>query len=295
MTEPGRLFCFGLGYSAGVLARRLRAEGWPVAGTSREAAARADLAAQGIAAQAFDREMPLADPAAVLAGSSHVLLSIPPDTDGDPVFDRHADDLAALPTLRWLGYLSTTGVYGDHGGGWVDEATPTAPVNTRGAWRVRAETAWLDLWRGRGLPVHIFRLAGIYGPGRNQFEALRRGTARRIVKPGQVFSRIHVDDLGSVLRASMARPDPGAVYNVCDDEAAPPQDVVAHAAALLNIEPPPEIPFDQAELSAMGRSFYGENKRVRNDRIKHDLGVGLRYPSFREGLAAILAAEDAAR
>ena len=196
-----------------------------------------------------------------------------------------------MPSLVWLGYLSTTGVYGDRSGGWVDEESELHPSGERGRRRVAAEAGWLDLWRRSGAPVHVFRLAAIYGPGRSPIEALRVGTAKRIAKPGQVFSRIHVEDLASVLAASIARPQPGAVYNVCDDEAAPPEAVVAYAAGLLGIAPPPLVPFEEAGLSAMARSFYDDNKRVSNARIKSELGVTLRYPTYREGLAAILRAE----
>jgi nucleoside-diphosphate-sugar epimerase len=193
--------------------------------------------------------------------------------------------------FRWVGYLSTTGVYGDRRGGWVDEADLRDASTARGRARVAAEDAWLALQRDHGLPVHLFRLAGIYGPGRGPFEKVRDGTARRIVKPGQVFSRIHVDDIAATLRASIARPNPGAAYNVCDDEPAPPEDVLAFAADLLGLPPPPEVPYDAAEMTAMARSFYAESKRVSNRRIKDELGVVLRWPTYREGLRALLAAE----
>jgi nucleoside-diphosphate-sugar epimerase len=239
----------------------------------------------------FDRDHPL-NPA-LFAGITHILLSVPPDEAGDPVFDRHRDDIAGLPDLAWLGYLSTTGVYGDRDGGWVDESAELRPTGERGRRRVAAETAWRDLWRERGVPVHIFRLAGIYGSGRSPFDALRAGTARRIDKPGQVFSRIHVDDLASVLLASIARLRPGAVYNVCDDEPASPTEVIDHAAALLGIPVPPLVPFEAAELSPMARSFYADNKRVSNTLIKAELGVSLRFQSYRDGLVEILAEERA--
>ena len=187
---------------------------------------------------------------------------------GDPALDRHADDIAAIPGLAWLGYLSTTGVYGDRAGGWVDENSELRPSGPRGQRRVAAEAGWQGLWRRRGVPVHIFRLAAIYGPGRSPFDALRAGTARRIAKPGQVFSRIHVDDLAGVLVASIARPRPGAIYNVCDDEPAAPEAVVAHAASLLGLPAPPLVPFEAAGLSPMARSFYDDNKRVSNALIK---------------------------
>jgi nucleoside-diphosphate-sugar epimerase len=283
MVSQEKLFCFGLGYSAQVLAQRLSALGWIITGTSRDGNG---------GTLPFDRQHPLRGPGEEMAGTSHLLLSVPPDGDGDPVLASHGDDIAKLKDLRWLGYLSTTGVYGDHGGGWVDEATPTAPagqLNRRSQWRVAAEQAWLEWAAGLGLPMHIFRLAGIYGPGRSALDNLRQGKARRIIKPGHVFSRIHVDDLATVLQASMAHPNPGAIYNVCDDEAAPPQDVIAHAAQLLGQTVPPDVPYDAADLSPMAASFYKDNKRVRNDRIKRELGVRLRYPNYRVGLAALLA------
>lgn len=285
MTAP-RLFCFGLGYSALALARRVRAAGWRVAGTCRGEARRAELAAGGIEAFLFDRGRPLDDPRAALAGTTHLLASVPPDPAGDPVLDHHAGDLRQLRGIAWAGYLSTTGVYGDRQGGWVDEQSALAPTGERGSRRLAAERAWLAL----GLPVHVFRLAGIYGPGRSALEAVRSGTARRIDKPGQVFSRIHVEDIAQVLLASIARPNPGAAYNVCDDDPAPPAAVIAEACRLLGAPLPPLEPFEQAQasMSAMARSFYADSKRVRNDRIKTELGVVLAYPSYRDGLRALL-------
>lgn len=287
MTEDPMLYCFGFGYSAGRLARRLGMAGSAgegrVAGTGRSGGVR-----RGIALDPFSRDEPLADPAGRLAGATHILVSIPPDAAGDPVADRHGVVLAALPRLRWLGYLSTTGVYGDTGGAWVDETAPLAPGTERAARRAAAERAWLGLWRDRGLPAHVFRLPGIYGPGRSAIDQLRAGTARRIDKPGHVFSRIHVDDLAATLQASMEAPDPGQVYNVADDAPASQAEVVAHAAALLGIDPPPLVPADHPSLSAMARSFYAECRRVSNAKIKEKLGVRLRYPSYREGLASIL-------
>lgn len=272
------LLSFGHGYSARALAAALP-DGWQVIGTTRDPAK--------AAADPVLRVWPSTDLAPEIAMASHVLLSIAPDAEGDPVFRALGPALAAAPHLVWVGYLSTTGVYGDHGGGWVDEDTPLAPATRRGEMRVLAERQWQSL----GLPLHIFRLAGIYGPGRGPFAKVRAGSARRIVKPGQVFSRTHVADIAQVLAASIARPDPGAIYNVCDDDPAPPQDVIAHAARLLGLPVPPAIPFDQADLSPMAASFYAESKRVRNDRIKSDLGVRLHYPTYREGLAALLTDE----
>lgn len=287
-----RLFCFGLGYTAGFLARALAAEGWHIAGTSRDDASCRRLAGEGFAMHPLAPGRPLADPAAALAGTTHLLASVPPDASGDPVLAAHAADIVALGRLRWVGYLSTTGVYGDRGGAWVDETDALAPSGERGRRRVAAEAQWLLLHRAHGLPVHIFRLAGIYGPGRSALDTVREGRAQRIDKPAQVFSRIHVVDIVQVLRASMARPAPGAIYNVCDDDPAPPQAVIAHACELLDVPPPPLVPFDAALLSPMARSFYDDNKRVQNRRIKEELGVRLRYPSYKEGLKAILAGAE---
>ena len=287
---PPSLFCFGLGYTAGYLAQALKAEGWRVLGTGRTADARREMVAEGIEMRVFDRAHPLADVCTLLAGTTHLLSSVPPDEAGDPVLDLHREDIAAAPELRWIGYLSTTGVYGDRAGGWVDETAPLLPTGERGRRRVAAEAQWLELQRRHGSPVHIFRLAGIYGPGRSALDTVRSGHAQRVVKPGQVFSRIHVADIARVLRASIARPAPGAIYNVCDDDPAPPDEVIAFACDLLGVRPPPPVPIEQAQLSEMARSFYADNKRVSNRRIKEELGVSLLYPSYRDGLAALLKA-----
>lgn len=281
-----RLYIFGIGYTGEALARAALAGGWQVAGTSRSASKCAALRARGIAAVPFDRTQALDEDA--LAGTTHLLSSVPPDETGDPVLDQAGAALARLGRLSWQGYLSTTGVYGDRAGGWVDENSDLRPAGERGRRRVAAEQGWLDLGRRTGTPTHLFRLPGIYGPGRSPLDDLKAGTARRIDKPGQVFSRIHVDDLVRVLQASMAKPDPGAAYNVTDDEAAPSSEVVEFAAGLLGVEPPPLIPFGEAKLSPMAASFYAESKRVRNDRIKQELGVTLSYPTYREGLRAII-------
>jgi nucleoside-diphosphate-sugar epimerase len=269
---------------------RILGPDWSITGTSRDAEPRAASRGANFRWLRFDRDHPL-EPV-VFAGVTHVLVSVPPDEAGDPVLDRHRDDIAALSGLAWLGYLSTTGVYGNCDGGWVDETSALSPSGARGRHRVAAEAAWRDLWRDRGLPVHVFRLAGIYGPGRSPFDALRAGTAKRIDKPGQLFSRTHVDDIANVLMASIARPRPGAVYNVCDDEPAASADVITHAAELLGMPAPPLVPFEAAGLSPMARSFYDDSKRVSNALIKSGLGVSLRYPGYRDGLAAILAAES---
>jgi nucleoside-diphosphate-sugar epimerase len=283
------LFSFGFGYTALTLAHRLAEMGWVASGTYRTVEKAAALREAGFRAHVFDRDRPLSEKP--LSDVTHLLASVPPDATGDPVLAVHGDRIAALPGLSWVGYLSTTGVYGDRAGEWVDESAALLPTGERSRRRVAAETGWLELRRNSGVPVHIFRLAGIYGPGRSPFDALRAGTAKRIHKPGQVFSRIHVDDLASVLIASMKRPRPGAIYNVCDDDPAPPEAVVAHAATLLGIPPPPLVALEAAGLSSMARSFYDDNKRVSNRLIKTELGATLRYPNYRAGLAAILADE----
>ena len=281
------LLSIGHGYSARALARRLRGEGWRIIGTTRSAESARRLAAEGVEARVW----PGQDLGPALAEATHLLSSVAPGPDGDPVLAALGPAIAeAAPGLDWAGYLSTTGVYGDQGGDWVDETSPVAPSTERGRRRAEAEASWRAI---PGLPIHVFRLAGIYGPGRSAFDRLRAGTARRIVKPGQVFSRIHVDDIAQVLAASIARPNPGAVYNVCDDLPAPPEDVIEHAARLLGLPVPPAIPFEEADLSPMAASFYAESKRVRNDRIKEELGVALIHPDYRAGLRALLEAEQA--
>lgn len=280
------LLCIGTGYSAQALARRLLPEGWRVIGTTRSAEK-----AQVLAAEAIEpRIWPGYGPLPALAEASHLLISVAPGPEGDPVLAALGAQIAAQASrFDWVGYLSTTGVYGDHQGGWVDEGTPLMPSTERGRQRQRAEAAWAAI---PGLPLQIFRLAGIYGPGRGPFAKVRAGTARRIVKPGQVFSRVHAEDIAQVLAASIARPNPGAIYNVCDDDPAPPEAVIAHAAELLGLPLPPAEDFATAEMTPMARSFYAESKRVRNDRIKRELGVTLIYPDYRAGLAALLAEEQ---
>lgn len=291
IASDKRLFCFGLGSSALALSALLKAEGWRIAGTCRSAEKAAALAARGIDTYRFDGEAPMPDVAAALAGTTHLLISAPPGAAGDPVLRHHAADIASLSSLQWLGYLSTTGVYGDRQGAWVDESAPLEPSGERGQRRVAAEAGWLELWRRHGLAVHLFRLAGIYGPDSNALATVRAGKAQRVDKPGQVFSRIHVADIAQVLRASMAKPNPGAAYNVCDDNPAAPEEVIRYACELLGVTPPPLVPFEAAQLSPMARSFYDDNKRVSNDRIKTELGVVLTYPDYKAGLQAILKAE----
>ncbi len=297
MTQENRLFCFGYGYSCDYLGHALQEEQargglrWHISGTTRDMDKQEALRARGVDAHIFDYQHPLNNPQAFLKGATHLLISTPPGDDGDPAFLMHADDILDLTSLQWVGYLSTTGVYGDRDGGWVDENSDITPNSQRGTRRAKAEAQWMSLCHARGLPVHVFRLAGIYGPGRSALDSIRAGVARRIDKPGHAFSRIHVEDIVQVLRASMERPNPGAVYNVCDDVPAPSHEVIDYACQLLRRPSPPLIPFVTAGLSPMGISFYSDNKRVRNDRIKTELGVTLRYPDYRAGLQGCLEAE----
>ena len=288
-----QLFCFGLGYSARVIARKLIEQGWRVAATTRDAEKADALRGDGITPYRFNDAQGLSNLAEAMEGVTHLLSSIPPDAQGDPAILRHGRALAEVfkgSALRWVGYLSTIGVYGDHQGRWIDEDCPVTPLSRESRQRVRAEEQWREFGRSVGVPAHLFRLPGIYGPGgRSQIDALRAGRARRIVKPGQVFNRIHVDDLADVVIASMQRPGGSSVFNVTDDAPAPANEVVAYAARLLGIDPPPEVAFEDADLPPFALHFYAECKRVRNDRIKEELGVKLRYPTYREGLAAILA------
>ena len=279
-----KLLSFGHGYSAQALVKLLPAD-WTVVGTTRKTEKFDLLENQGVT----PIQWPGSDLSNHINTATHVLISAAPDADGDPVLREWRDLIAArADQFDWVGYLSTTGVYGDHNGDWVDESAPLTPVTKRGQMRVSAEADWRSL----GLPLHIFRLAGIYGPGRGPFSKVRNGTARRIIKSGQVFSRTHVDDIARVLWASINRPNPGAAYNVCDNDPAPPQDVIEYAAELLGLPIPPAEDFETAEMTPMARSFYAESKKVKNDRIKDELGVELLYPDYRSGLRALLAAEN---
>lgn len=284
-ATPFQLFVFGCGYSARVYVDRLSPEA--ISGvTTRSPEKARELATAGLRPFLFDAEAPLADGMeAALGETTHLLLSIAPGSEGDPVLRRLASTIRTLPRLSWIGYLSTVGVYGDHGGAWVNEETPLRPVSRRSVERVAAEAAWTALAGECSVPLAILRLSGIYGPGRNTFENLRSGKARRLVKPGQVFNRIHVADIAGAL-ALLAGRRIGGVFNVTDDEPAPPQDVVAHAAGIGGFALPPEVDFQTADLTPMARSFYGENKRVSNRRLK-SLGYEFIFPTFREGLGAL--------
>ncbi|MFC3691376.1 SDR family oxidoreductase [Chenggangzhangella methanolivorans] len=290
MTEANarRLVIFGCGYSARRFVGLFGSRFATIDATSRSADGAAALVADGLMAHVFDGTQTSPALAAAIATATHVLVSAAPGEAGDPTLRGAGSALEAAETLEWIGYLSTIGVYGDAGGGWVSEDTPPAPENERGLRRVEAESDWLAFGRRKGVSAQIFRLAGIYGPGRSAVENLRAGTARRLVKPGQVFNRIHVDDIAAAVAAGMERPDVGPVINVTDDEPAAPQDVVAYAAESMGLPTPPDIPFETAELSPMARSFYSSNKRVANTRLRRELDVALGYPTYREGIAALV-------
>jgi nucleoside-diphosphate-sugar epimerase len=274
------LLCFGFGFSAQHLASLLDKSSWRISGTSRSVGGAHAINELGYEGVVF------ADLTSIPKSVTHILSSVPPDKDGDPVLRNFSGALAEHATnLGWAAYLSTTGVYGDRAAATVDETADLRPNGERGQRRVDAEKQWQAILN---LPLHIFRLPGIYGAGRSQLDAVRDGTARRIVKPGQIFSRIHVEDIAGILKTSIDKPNPGRIYNVADDEACPPQDVVSFACELLNVAPPPETPFEQAELSPMARSFYADSKRVSNARIKSELHYKLKYPTYREGLKALL-------
>lgn len=290
-----RLFCFGYGYVAEYLDMALRQRQnaqWDVLGTTRDPLKRSRLKSNGVQTYIYNETRPLIDPLYAMEGVTHVLISVPPKDDGDPVFLNHVEDIMQIKSVEWIGYLSTTSVYGDVGGDWVDENDETQPNSKRGSRRLKAEDQWRRHVRIHNLPVHIFRLAGIYGPGRNALDSIRAGMATRISRPGHAFNRIHIDDIVQILEKSMMNPNAGAVYNVSDDNPAETQEVTAYAANLLGLTPPPLVPFEEANLPPMARSFYNDNKRVRNTKIKEDLGVVLKYPDYRAGLQACLQNED---
>jgi len=283
-------FCFGMGFVGKTLGRLLLDEGWRVIGTARDVEGCKALVDERFEACLFTGKTHSKNVRARLFEASHVLNSVPPGEKGDPVLIHHGEELAQCANMQWLGILSTVGVYGEHHGGWVDEDTNPAPLAARSNLRWQAEKDWLSWGEKTGIDPHIFRLPGIYGEGRNQLLGVQRGKARRLNKKGQVFNRAHVEDIAQTLLASMQQPEAGHLFNIADDEPAPPQDVVSYACELLGIEPPPEVDFETADLTPMARSFYGECKRVRNERIKKQLGVVLKYPTYRQGLRALLKA-----
>ncbi len=287
------LFCFGYGYTCDYLGHTLSRTQtpWNLSGTTRDQDKRKELSDRNIKTFLFDFDTPLPDPIYMLRDVTHILISTPPTDNGDPTFIAHAHDMVKLPNLEWIGYLSTTGSYGDRDGGWVDETSYARPSTKRGSRRLKAEEQWLSLFHSHKLPVHIFRLAGIYGPGRSALDSVRSGVARRIDKPGHAFSRTHVEDIVQVLKASMDNPKAGEIYNVCDDVPAPSHEVIDYACQLLGIESPPLMPFDSVYLAPITQSFYADNKRIKNDKIKNDLGVTLKYPDYKAGLQGCLDAE----
>jgi nucleoside-diphosphate-sugar epimerase len=282
-----RLLILGLGYTGNRVADELSSHGAQIAGTVQSRSAATSLSRPGVSVRVFSPVNCDPEITTDLQSCDALLVSIPPDPQGDPALDAFSAAIASAQRLQWIGYLSTIGVYGDQGGRWIDERTPASPTSQRSINRLKAEQAWLDLGNATHKAAHVFRLAGIYGPGRNQLVQLAQGTARRIVKPGQVFNRIHVQDIARIVSASIRQPRAGAIYNVTDSEPAPPQDVVAFAAALLGREPPAEIAIADAKLTNMGRTFYEENKRVSNNLVRRELGVELLYPTYREGLTAL--------
>ena len=287
-----KLFCFGYGYVCHHLADRLRLYDWEIAGTTTDTDKKDRMIESGVNAYVFDTSRPLVDPTSALKDVTHILLSVPPTNAGDIVFDLHSADIAELPSLEWIGYLSTTAVYGNRDGKWVDETSDTSPTSRRGSLRLKAEQQWLSLFSRHALPMHLFRLAGIYGPGRSALDAVRAGTSRRIDKPGHAFNRIHVDDVVETLIASMNAPKPGEIYNLSDNNPVSSHEVIEFACRLLGMPVPELIPFDQTTMAPIVRSFYTDNKRISNKKIKTDLGVTLLHPDFKSGLSTCFAAED---
>jgi nucleoside-diphosphate-sugar epimerase len=280
-----KLFCFGYGYTCDFLARRLQETGgWTISGTTRSAERQSAIREKNIPLYIFNYDKPLGDPVLFFEDVTHLLISTPPSDDGDPSYLMHAKDILNIPNLKWVGYLSSTATYGDHQGGWVDETTEIIPNTIRGSRRAKAEKQWLSLHSKHNLPVHIFRLAGIYGPGRSALDTVKAGLAKRIYKPNHAFNRIYVKDIVRVLMASMNQPNPGSIYNLSDDFAAPSHEVIEYACELLNIEPPPLVPLEEANLSPMARSFYADNKKIRNDKIKKEFGLELDYSDYKKGL-----------
>lgn len=277
------LLSIGHGFTAREFGKFVQSKGWRVIGTTRSEGKLRALAELDVEPHIW----PGGDLTDAASKATHILISASPDEEGDIFLRNYRDALHANKDLKWIGYLSTTGVYGDHNGAWVDETTLVDPSTKRGQIRARAENQWLE----STLPVHVFRLAGIYGPGRGPFAKLRNGTARLILKPGQVFGRIHVEDIAQALFASTEKPNPPRIYNITDDEPAAPEDILAYAAELLGMELPEPVAFEDADMTPMARSFYAECKRVHNDRMKEELGVSLKYPGYREALDAIYKAE----
>ena len=290
MTNTPNILFLGAGYTAKCMIRQLRHidqfAGSRIHGTTRTGQNFQNIKDAGATPVLFEGTGPSETLRRLIKAADFILSSISPKQEGDAVLAHHAADIVANNTLKWLGYLSTVGVYGDHQGAWVNEESQAKPSSERSKWRKQAEDNWLKLHQDHSTPVHIFRLPGIYGPGRGPLNKLKQGRARRIEKKGQVFNRAHVEDIAQTLIQSLRNPNPGSIYNIADDEPAPPQDVLAYGAQLLGIEPPPLIPFNEAEMTTMARSFYTDNKKVSNKRIKEELAIKLKYPTYREGLKA---------
>ncbi|MBT3924004.1 MAG: SDR family oxidoreductase [Nitrospina sp.] len=285
-SSAGQLFCFGLGFSSLALAEKLLPKGWKVSGTYRGSEKQDTIQVKN--SYLFDGAYSTPEISAAISQATHLLIAIPPQPSGDVVLKHFGEAISKASHLRWIGYLSSTGVYGDSQGEWVDETSPLLGSTELNRRRIEVESAWLKMGSDHGLPVMIFRCVGIYGPGRNLLVSVKQGRARRIDKPGLVFSRIHTDDLAQTLEASMETPQPGEVYNVSDDCPCPPAEAVEYACDLLGIEPPPLVPYEEADLSPTARGFYETNKRILNKKIKEQLGVKLRYPDYRSGLDALL-------
>jgi nucleoside-diphosphate-sugar epimerase len=282
----GNLFCFGLGYSSLALAKRLVSQGWDISGTVRK---EQDVSiTKNISVFPFDPSHSTTDISDAIFRATHLLITIPPQPSGDVVLKNFSEEISKAQHLQWIGYISSTGVYGDTQGEWVDESSPLLASTDRNRQRIEVESAWLEIGRSHGLPVMIFRCVGIYGPGRNLLASIRQGRARRIDKPGLVFSRIHSEDLAQTLEASMKKVQPGEVYNVSDDCPSPPAQAVQYACDLLGVDPPPLESYEKADLSPIARGFYITNKRISNKKIKQELGVKLRYPDYRCGLKSLL-------
>lgn len=291
--KPKKLFCFGYGYVAEHLAKALKEQdpSWQICGTTRDKEKLDGMREQGIKAYLFSDENPFHDPLFILRDVTHILISIPPNKQGDVVFQTHARDILQIESVQWIGLCSSTSVYGNRDGEWVDETSEIRPDSERGTKRARAESAWLKMRRIAGIPINIFRISGIYGVGRSALDSVRAGNSRRIDKPGHVFNRIHVDDIIQAMIASMSQPSPGDIYNLADDDPAPSHELISYACGLLGMEPAPLMPFDSTDMAPMARSFYKDNKRVRNDKIKTKLGIKLKYPNYKAGLDSIFEQE----
>lgn len=288
-AKPKKLFCYGYGYVADNLARALVAQdpSWKIVGTTTDSDKLALMRQMGMKAYLFSDKMPFNDPIFAMGGASHVLISIPPNSDGDVVFKAHARDILNMHSIEWIGYLSSTGVYGNRDGDWVDETDEVRPTSERGSKRAKAETQWLKLRRLADIPINIFRLAGIYGPDRSAIDTVRAGYSKRVYKEGHAFNRVHIDDIIQVLIASMDQPSPGDIYNLADDDPVPSHEVIAYACELLGKDIPPLIQYEDDDMSPIAQSFYKDNKRISNKKIKEKLGIKLKYPSYKSGLDAI--------